>query len=228
MNLRGKAHLIVIFALFIGCSGLSITEEKDSLGRINKRLVYVDGKLNTVEEIQYDKRSTRPVVKIFKKEKAGEFYAIREENYSYQNKVLSSITYYIYIEKRKVLSGKINYFYTGDNQPKRTEYYAITDLRRKKVFRSGIEVYTYADADPEKRRIIEYEYNKNTNRTMQLSQYVVLYENDKIVSMQTWILDKNSKNIIRNEENNLNIILEMIKNIEKSLVERTKGIKFIK
>ncbi len=228
MKLRGKAHLIIILALCFGCSGLSITEEKDSLGRINRRLIYIDGKLNTVEEIQYDKQSKRPVVKIFNREREGEFNPVREENYSYQHKVLSRIMYYIYIDKRKVLSGMINYFYTGDNQPKRTEYYAITDLRRKKVFRSGIEVYTYVDADLEKRRIIEYEYNKDTSRAMQLSQYVVLYRNDKIISMQTWILDKNSNNIIKNEENNLDIILEMIKNIEKSLVERTKGIKFIK
>jgi hypothetical protein len=45
--------------------------------------------------------------------------------------------------------------------------------------------------------------------------------------MQTWILDKKSKNIIKSEENNLNIIEEIIKNIEKSLKERAKGIKLI-
>jgi flagellar biosynthesis regulator FlaF len=62
---------------------------------------------------------------------------------------------------------------------------------------------------------------------MQLSQYDLLYKDNKVISMHTWILDKKSKNIIKSEENNLNIIEEITKNIEKSLKERVKGIKLI-
>ncbi len=224
MKLKRKIVFSLILFITLGCSGISVIEDKDSKGRIYRKATYLDGKLQAQEEIKYLGSSLKPSTKIFKILRGARLIPIREEAYFYRNQALRSIKYYIYSKNTKVLSGKINYFY-NNSLPKRIEYYSITDINRKKIFRSGIEIYSYNDHRLEQRRIIEYEYKPETNKTMQLSQYVLLYKNNKGISMQTWILDKKSKNIIKNEENNLNMITEMIKNIEKSLRERAKGIK---
>ena len=221
-----KREIVFSLILFttLGCSGISVIEDKDSKGRIYRKATYFDGKLQAQEETTYSGSSLKPSTKIFKILRGVKLIPIREENYFYRNQALSSIRFYIYSDNARILSGKINYFY-NNSLPRRIEYYSITDIERKKIFRSGIEIYSYNDNRLEQRRIIEYEYNPKTKKAMQLSQYVLLYKNNKGISMQTWILDKKSKNIIKNEENNLNMITEMIKNIEKSLRERAKGIK---
>jgi hypothetical protein len=224
VKLKRKIVFSLILFITLVCSGISVIEDKDSKGRIYRKSTYLDGKLQAQEETKYLGSSLKPSTKIFKILRGTRLIPIREEGYFYKNQALRSIKYYIYSINTKILSGKINYFY-NNSLPKRIEYYSITDINRKKIFRSGIEIYSYNDHRLEQRRIIEYEYKPESNKTMQLSQYVLFYKNNKGISMHTWILDKKSNNIIKNEENNLNMITEMIKNIEKSLRERAKGIK---
>ena len=95
------------------------------------------------------------------------------------------------------------------------------------MFKHGLDIYSYFKGNLKERRIIEYEYNFQTKRAMQISQYVVFYKNNRQQYMQTLMLDKKSKNIIKNEEKSLNIISEMIKNIENNLFERAKGVKYL-
>ncbi len=226
MKLKRKIVFSLILLIAVSCSGVSIIEEKDSKGRIYQKSSYLDGELKSVEDTKYLGDSSKPLIRIFKTLQGTRLVSIREENFFYKNRILSDILYYIYIDNAKILSGKINYF-NSNGLTKRIEYYSLTSINRKNLFRSGIEIYSYNDHRLEKRRIIEYEYNNETKKTMQLSQYDLLYKDNKVISMQTWMLDKKSKNIIKSEENNLDIIEEIIKNIEKSLKERAKGIKLI-
>jgi hypothetical protein len=62
---------------------------------------------------------------------------------------------------------------------------------------------------------------------VQISQYVIKYEHDKPVSVKAWLLDVATNNIIVQEEKSRKVIAEMIKNIEKSLLDRAQGVMYL-
>ena len=224
---------IVILLFFVySCKGLSVTNApesivRDEFGRVVKRISYnKSGKPESVIEVQYSGKTSKPSIKIFKKHQGRKSYPIREEVFVYKKGLVTQINYYIYKNMIRIKAGKIDFIYKN-NKPEIIEYYSIIDIANMNMFKYGIDLYTYSDDILIKRRIIEYEHNPKSKNVMQLSQYVIYYKKEKIEFMQTWMLDKKTKKIIKNKEIDLHIIVEMINNIEKNLNKRATGIIYL-
>ena len=59
----------IIAALLTGCSGVSVVKEKDKLGRTLKIISFRDGKPENSEEIEYLRNTSKPLLKIFIRQK---------------------------------------------------------------------------------------------------------------------------------------------------------------
>ncbi len=226
-----KDHRKVIISLFVlaavfSCSGLSVKEKSDDLGRIVRKTTYIDGNVDSQEEIRYKDDTEKPVLKVHKKLRGDKVVPEWFELFTYENDQIDQIKIFIIANNKQILSGKIVYKY-HIGKLKKIEYYSIPGIKNLKLNRHGLDLYNYRDGSLSQRRIIEYEYNPTTGKSMQISQYVVHFRDNSIQSMETWMLEKKSRKILKNKEININIILEMISNIEKSQRERCKGTRLI-
>ena len=218
--------VVLLLMVCLCCAGSQVRVEHDDLGRVQRKAFYRNDALQKVEMITYEGQSKRPSVVLIKKAKQGDPELYREVEYKYRNQLRSSEYFYIYRGGKKTRTGKVLYSYDG-TVLKRIRYYAISDIERSRVFLSALDMYSYSrEHELLSRRIIEYEYNTRTKKGMQVSQYVVQYNQKKIVSMQIWVLDKKSDQIISKTETNRRLISEMIRNIQKSISERVKGTMF--
>ncbi len=215
--------LVLLFtADFSLCSGPSVRDEKDGLGRTVRKAIYDNNEVELQEDVKYLDNTDKPLVKVYRKIVGGAPVPEWMEVYSYENDRTSEIKFYITISSEKIPSGKISYQYEGEKL-KMTEYFSAVDLKNETLYRHGFDLYYYSNGAVVNRRIIEYEFNRETGDSIQISQYVVQYDNDKITSMETKMLDRKSNEMITKNETNIDIINEMIKNIEKSLKDRCIG-----
>ncbi len=99
----------------------------------------------------------------------------------------------------------------------------MTNIKNQNLNRHGFDLYYYSNNVIVNRRIIEYEYTQEAGESIQISQYVIQYENNKIQSMETKMLDRKTNEMITKNEANVDIINEIIINIEKSLKDRCIG-----
>ncbi len=189
---------VSIIYCYTGCSGLSVKEEKDARGRIIRKEIY----------------------------KGGVAVPWWTEVFSYEKGEISRVKFFITINNKNIQSGRINYKYDG-RKLKRIEYYSISSIDRRSLKRHGVDIYYYLDDSLVKRRIIEYEHNQKTGGSIQISQYVVRFKKNSVQSMETWMLEKKTKKIIKNKEDSTSIIHDMIGNIEKSQRDRCKGTRLI-
>lgn len=220
---RGVPLLLFLSA----CSGLTVIEEKDNVNRVVRRATYEDNNISMVEEIVYHESTTRPLQKTYKRLVGNELITFRQEIFKYNRNILRSINYYSYQNTKKILTGKIKYM-TKRAVPQKVVYFTLSGIKAGKLFQSGIDLYNYKNNILSTRRIIEYDFNKRTKRTVQISQYVISFENKKIVSIQSSILDKKLNKIITKEEKDSKMISEIVRNINKSLLERAKGVNLLR
>jgi hypothetical protein len=216
-----------VFAVACGCTSLSVVENRDELDRVIEKATYKHGALDYIEDTTYIDNTKNPSQIVYKKQKGIQVAPFREEVFTYTNGIISNINYYIYIDNVRTRAGGINCHFDASNKPVKFEYYSLTDGSARRTFMSGVDIYNYSNGVLSSRRIIEYEHDPSTESKIQLSQYLIYYENAGIKSMQTWVLEKVSGRIIKNEERDIKIIREMMLNIEKSMKERARGIRLL-
>lgn len=220
--INGMVILLFIISVLTGCKGQSVKEERDNFGRVVRRVIYKNKRIECQEEIKYLNNTDKPLIKVYKKITEGEPVPWWMEVYSYDGDKISQIKFFINIESKRTLSGKIDYQYENEKL-KMIEYYSLIGDENQALNRHGFDLYYYSSDNLVNRRIIEYEYNPQTGDSMQISQYVVEYRDNTIQSMETKMLDRDSREMITKNETNIDIINEMINNIEKSLRDRCIG-----
>jgi glycyl-tRNA synthetase (class II) len=186
-----------------------------------------EGRHAYTEEVSFVAGTSDPKNVKFKKKGTVGDVLCKENRFFYQNGIVKRVDYYIYLNSTKTKVGKKLFFMEG-LKPLKYEYYAIADLYDRSINLSGIDMYSYSENDGiESRRVIEYAYDTTTRTKVQISQYVIKYEHDKPVSVKAWLLDVATNNIIVQEEKSRKVIAEMIKNIEKSLLDRAQGVMYL-
>lgn len=220
--LKSIFYFIFIIIILSGCSGPSVRDEKDGLGRTVRKAVYQNNKIEFQEDTKYLENTDMPLVKVYRKIIDGASVPWRMEVYSYDNERASEIKFFVTLKTEKISSGKISYQYEG-GKLKMAEYFSVIDVNKETLNRHGFDLYYYSNDAIVNRRIIEYDYNRETGDSIQISQYVIQYENNNILSMETKMLDRKTNEMITNNETNVDIIKEMINNIEKSLKDRCIG-----
>ncbi len=220
---------IALAAILTSCVGTEHREngETDKVGRIQRREEVRGGKVRGVEVIKFLKDTNDPLeVRFFGLSVANEVLC-HEKKFHYANGVVNKVDYFIYLDDKKIRAGQVLYE-TMDFKPVKFEYYSIDSPSQKVMNLSGLDMYTYANGKGlDSRRIIEYAYDSKTGTRMQLSQYVIKYDRNRAVSIRSSILDRESSNIIIKDEDNARVIKQILKNIEKSLQERSQGIRFL-
>lgn len=218
---------VALAALVAGCAGNSVRNNGTEIGKVQRKEEIKNGRHRYVEVASFIKGTNDPLEVKYFKQTGGREVLCREKRYYYGDGIVRKVDYYIHRGSTKAKTGRVVY-HTKEFKPEKFEYFSIIGLANKKMNLSGLDLYVYAEGDGlESRRIIEYDYDQGSGTRMQLSQYVIRYENDRPVSMKSWLLDKNSSNIIVKNEDNGSVIAEIIKNIEKSLQERSQGIKYL-
>ena len=220
--LKSVFYFIFIYIIFSACSGPSVRDEKDGLGRTVRKAIYQNNKIEFEEDTKYLENTDKPLIKVYRRIINGTPVPWWMEVYSYENDNVTEIKFFVTINTEKISSGKISYQYEGDKL-KMAEYFSVTDVNNQTLNRHGFDLYYYSNNAIVNRRIIEYEYNPETGDSIQISQYVIQYDNNKIQSMETKMLDRKSNEMITRNETNIDIINEMIINIEKSLKDRCIG-----
>ncbi len=210
-----------------GCSNISVNKEKDSAGRVIRSVSYKDGVPDTITLIKYIGATDKPLSKENFEIKEGVTSHNWTENYIYYRGKVSIINFFIDCNEKKLKCGRIVYNYSGD-QKTRVEFFSLLDVKGNSLFIHGLDLYTSPEKGLVTRRIIEYEQNPDTLVNMQVSQYVIKYIDNKVFSMQMYILDKESRRIINSQETNLKVIEKMIGTIEKRLKDQCKGYKIYK
>lgn len=220
-------RFIAIAVLLAGCSGPSVRNNGAEIGKVQRKEEIRDGRHRYVEVASFIKGTNDPLEVKYFKQSTGREVLCRVKKFYYAEGIVRKVDYYIYRGDKRSKTGRVVYF-TKEFKPEKFEYYSIVGLGNKSMHLTGMDLYTYAEGDGlDSRRIIEYEYDQGTGTRMQLSQYVIRYEREKPVSMKSWLLDKNTSNIIVKDEDNGRVIAQIIKNIEKSLQERSQGIKYL-
>ncbi|HPA71058.1 MAG TPA: hypothetical protein PKY31_02235 [Spirochaetota bacterium] len=218
---------IALAAVVAGCSGAAVRNDGTEIGKVQRREEVKDGKHRYVEVASFIKGTNDPLEVKYYKQNGGREVLCREKRFFYGEGIVRKVDYYIHLGSRKAKTGRVVY-HTRDFKPEKFEYFSVIGINNRKLNLTGLDMYVYAEGDGlESRRIIEYAYDPKAGTRMQLSQYVIRYENDRPVSMKSWLLDRNSNNLIVKDEDNAAVIDQMIKNIEKSLQERSQGIKYL-
>jgi hypothetical protein len=218
---------IALAVILAGCSGPAVRNNGAEIGKVQRKEEIRDGRHRYVEVASFIKGTNDPLEVKYFKQSGGREVLCRLKKFFYAGGIVRKVDYYIYRDDKKTKTGRVVYF-TKEFKPEKFEYYSIIGLGNRTMNLTGMELYTYAEGDGlDSRRIIEYDYDENTGTRMQLSQYVIRYEGERPVSMKSWLLDRNTSNIIVKDEDNGRVIAEIIKNIEKSLQERSQGIKYL-
>jgi hypothetical protein len=216
--------LAVYCLISLSCSFLSPTRETDSAGRIVREVTYDKDVSDTITITKYIGNTEKPLSKEYVKLKDSVPVHSWTEIYYYNKGKINFTKFFVDINSSKVQSGEMTFIYSEDHYDM-IEYFSLLDINDKSFFRHGLDIYKYSENELQNRRIIEYEKSQETMMDIQISQYVINYADNKIESMRTRMLDKNTNKIVNNNETDLKIIQEMIFNIEKSLVDRCKGYK---
>jgi len=213
--------------LLASCAGNAVRSGDPETSEVRRKEEIRNGRHRYVEEARFIRGTRDPLeIKYYKASAGGEILC-REKKYHYSNGIVQRVDYYVFLNEKKTKTGKVVY-YTKGYRPEKFEYYSIGDIYDRKINLAGMDMYAYLEGDGlESRRIIEYAYDTTTGTRMQLSQYVIKYENEKPVSMKSWILDVHTNKLIVKDEDNGAVIAESIKNIEKSLQERSQGTKYL-
>ncbi len=217
----------VLFAVLFNCGGGQNRRSSREPVKINRNGEKTEGRASFTEEVRFSSGTSDPSsVKYFKKSTLGDVLC-KESRFSYKDGIVARVDYYVYLKSGKTKVGKKLYFMEG-LKPVKYEYYAIADLYDRNIILSGIDMYSYSENEGlDFRRVIEYAYDTTTGTKVQISQYVIKYDHDRPVSVKAWLLDVATKNIIIQEEKNAKVIAEMIKNIEKGLIDRAQGVMYL-
>ncbi len=215
--------ILIVFC--ISCAGSREVQRRDNLGRVVRTSYYEGNSIQRMEDISYSGTSHNPRKIFYMKKRGLNLVPAREEIYTFNGNNLTKLSFYIFENKNRFKAGMIKYYYT-DSKPFRIEYYSfLHDI--KKYFIFGLDQYTYSSRKLNQRRIIEFEFNRKTAKSMQIGQYVVNYNNGKIASMQSWIMDKKSKKIVEKTENNTEFIDNKIAFIEQFYNNRARSSKYL-
>ncbi|MCU0821358.1 MAG: hypothetical protein MUC95_02650 [Spirochaetes bacterium] len=216
-----------IITVFFACSAHEIKDKKDGMGRTVRKAILKNNIVEFQVDTKYLEKTNSPLIKVYRKVIDGTPVAWWTELYTYENDRVSEVKFLVNINSEKIPSGKISYQYESDRL-KMAEYFSIFDKNSQVLNRHGFDLYYYSNGAIVNRRIIEYEYNRQTGDSIQISQYVIQYDNNGIQSMETKMLDRKINEMITKNETNTGFINEMIANIEKSLRDRCIGINLIK
>lgn len=227
IDVKRTAVIAVLFIILLSCGGGQNRRSPKEPVKINRNGEKTEGRASYAEEVRFATGTSDPLsVKYFKKSALGDVLC-KENRFSYKDGIVKRVDYYIYLKSDKTKVGKKLFFMEG-LKPVKYEYYAIADLYDRNINLSGIDMYSYAEnAGLDFRRVIEYAYDTTTGTRVQISQYVIKYDHEKPVSVKAWLLDVATKNIIVQEETNAKVIAEMIKNIEKGLLDRAQGVMYL-
>jgi len=210
---------VILFA--ISCSGAREVQKRDNLGRVSAVSYYDGNALIRTEEFSYYGNSHNPWAIIYKKKNGLELKPYREEEYVFSNNNLERISFYVYRRGEKEKAGMIRYFYKSERTD-RIEYYTYRkELQEFVIF--GLEQHFYNGNEMTSRRIIEFEFNGQTQKSMQIGQYVVYYEKGSISWMHSWIMNKKSKKIVEKKEFNSDLISNKVAFIEDFYMQRSRG-----
>jgi len=215
----------LILLLVFSCGGSRVVQRKDNLGRVVRISYYERNSVIRSEDISYYGNSHNPQ-KIFYMQKKGlNLIPMREEVYTFTGGNLSRLDFFKFNQRKRIQAGMIKYYYTV-GKPFRIEYYSyLHDFKRHFIF--GLDQYTYNNFKLHQRRIIEFEFNRKTGKSMQIGQYVLNYKKGKVLSMQSWIMNKKSKKIIEKKETNIELIDNKIAFIEQFYNNRARSSKYI-
>ncbi|MCX7678737.1 MAG: hypothetical protein N2316_05910 [Spirochaetes bacterium] len=218
--------LIGMILVGIYCSSRPRTSSHESV-KIYRNGYSDEQKSPYMEEIHFVTGTSDPLNVKYYKKSALEEVLCKENKFYYKNGIIKRVDYYIYLKNEKIKVGKKLFFLDG-LRPLKYEYYAIADLYDRNINLSGLDLYTYSENNSlDFRRIIEYAYDTTTGTRLQISQYLIKYEKEKPISVKASILDIVTKNIITQEETNPKVISEMLKNIEKGLIDRAQGVMYL-
>ncbi|MFC1671285.1 hypothetical protein ACFL20_12910, partial [Spirochaetota bacterium] len=210
----------------LNCSGSTEIVRKDNLGRVTKVAYYNGRTLRHLEETQYFGNSHNPKIVVYKKSLGMGLIPYKVEEYQFVNNNLASLSFYIYKDNKRNKTGVIKYYYTRNN-PSKIEYYSYSKFLNK-LFMFGLIQYNYKEGRLSFRRIIEFELNRKSKKSMQIGQYIIFYKKkNKVKSLKSWIMDKVSNKIIKNEEENVKLINAKIGIIEKLFSKSARGMEFI-
>lgn len=227
IDMKRSVVITVLFITLFSCGGGQIRRSPEEPVKINRNGEKTEARASYTEEVRFSSGTSDPLsVKYYKKSTLGDVLC-KENRFSYKDGIVKKVDYYIYLKNDKTKVGKKLLFMEG-LKPLKYEYYAIADLYDRNINLSGIDMYSYHDnGGLDFRRVIEYAHDTTTGTRVQISQYVIKYDNDKPVSVKASLLDVATKNIIVQEETNAKVIAEMIKNIEKGLLDRAQGVIYL-
>jgi len=226
MSSRIILFLFIIFFSF-SCTSIRKIEKHDNLGRVSQVLYLSGNDINRIEELEYYGNSHNPkrIVYMRKNNKNNSYSPYKEEVYRFIDNNLSELSFFVYIGEKRITTGMLRYFYKN-NFLTRTEFYSFNE-KLKKMLILGLDQYIYNKKQLVKRRLIEYEYNLTTGKSMQVGQYLIVFENKMIKNMKYSIMDKKSKKIIEKRESNSEKVLKTIENIEEYYNKMSRGRQFI-
>ncbi len=112
--LKSIFYLIFILIVLSACSGPSVKDENDGLGRIVRKAIYKYDKIEFQEETKYLENTDKPLIKVYRKINNGTTVPWWIEVYSYENDRISEIKFLVTINNEKISSGKIKYQYETD------------------------------------------------------------------------------------------------------------------
>ncbi len=227
IDVKRSVVTAVLLVVLFNCGGGQNRRSAREPVKINRNGEKTEGRASYTEEVRFSSGTSDPLsVKYFKKGTLGDVLC-KESRFSYKDGIVVRVDYYVYLKSGKTKVGKKLFFMEG-LKPVKYEYYAIADLYDRNIILSGIDMYSYSENEElDFRRVIEYAYDTTTGTKVQISQYVIKYDHDKPVSVKAWLLDVVTKNIIIQEEKNAKVIAEMIKNIEKGLLDRAQGVMYL-
>ena len=227
MKLNKNCFFILSLCLFLSfsCSSPRGVKKKDKLGRVTRVSYFEGSTVDRIEKIKYYGNSHNPLRKVFYRESGEGLKKVKEINYLFAGNSLARITFSVYMNDRKEDTGMIKYFYMRDKF-RRIEYYSYNrDKKKMNIF--GLDQYTYVNNVTHSRRIIEYEYNTETDRSMQIKQFVVYYQDGKPLKMKSWIMDKKSKKIIEKNCDDAKSVARSTAGINKEYENRARAEEFL-
>jgi hypothetical protein len=210
----------------MSCSAFRHIEKKDSIGRVVKTATYDGSKMKSFEEIQYVGNTYNPSeITYFKLVDSG-LVPYKYEIYSYGGNNINSIS--VFTEKKKIrtLTSRIKFVYTAAGTVQNVEYHAKSGV--SDLYLLGLDSMQYSDREITFRRIIEYQVNETTGKSMQKAQYQITYESQIPVSMKSAVIDSKSENLIENTDDDPEVINNKIESIERYFIQRTLNRDFIR
>jgi hypothetical protein len=224
--MSSRIILVLFLVLYsFSCTSIRKIEKHDNLGRVSQVIYLAGNNVDRIEELEYYGNSHNPKRIVYMKKVENNYHPYKEEVYRFIDNNLSELSFFIYIGEKRITTGMLRYYYNR-NFLKRTEFYSFNE-KLKKMIILGLDQYIYNKKQLIKRRLIEYEYNLSTGKSMQVGQYLVVFENKIVKSMKYSIMDKKSKKIIEKRESNSEKVLKTIESIEEYYNKMSRGRQFI-